>query len=135
MIAVFVLAGPLAGPAAAQSRIKDIVEFEGVREDLPVGYGLVAGLNGTSDKHTSSVFTNKSLIGMLERLGVNARESGLKTNNLAIVMTTATLPPFTNQLVQFSNAELPIQQNKNLESLISRQETDIMVDAASYIGK
>jgi len=42
---------------------------------------------------------------------------------------------FTNQLVQYANVEQAIQQNKNLESLISLQETDIMVGAVSYIGK
>ena len=42
---------------------------------------------------------------------------------------------FTNQLVQFASVEQDIQQNRNLESLISLQETGIMVGAVSYIGK
>ena len=42
---------------------------------------------------------------------------------------------FTNQLVQFANVEQGIQQNRNLESLISLQETNVMVGAVSYIGK
>ena len=79
--------------AASQARIKDIVDFEGVRENLLVGYGLVVGLNGTGDSLSSAVFTKESLIGMLERLGVNARDNNLKTNNVAAVMVTATLPP------------------------------------------
>ncbi len=83
--------------ADAQSRIKDIVEFEGVRENLLVGYGLVVGLNGTGDSLNNAVFTRESLIGMLERLGVNARDDSLKTNNVAAVMVTATLPPFSRQ--------------------------------------
>lgn len=83
--------------AAAQARIKDIVDFEGVRENLLVGYGLVVGLNGTGDSLSSAVFTKESLIGMLERLGVNARDNNLKTNNVAAVMVTATLPPFARQ--------------------------------------
>lgn len=85
-------------PAAhAQSRIKDIVDVEGVRENLLVGYGLVVGLNGTGDSLNSAIFTRESLIGMLERLGVNARDGSLKTNNVAAVMVTATLPPFAHQ--------------------------------------
>jgi flagellar P-ring protein precursor FlgI len=85
------------GGAAAASRIKDIAEFEGVRDNMLVGYGLVVGLNGTGDTLNRSIFTRESLIGMLERLGVNARDTQLRTNNVAAVMVTATLPPFARQ--------------------------------------
>jgi flagellar P-ring protein precursor FlgI len=86
------------GPSHAESevRIKDIADVEGVRENQLVGYGLVVGLNGTGDKLDSNVFTKQSLIGMLERLGVNTRDqaSNLSTKNVAAVMVTATLPAF-----------------------------------------
>ncbi|MCC6469549.1 MAG: flagellar basal body P-ring protein FlgI [Alphaproteobacteria bacterium] len=85
------------GPAGAQSRIKDVAEFESVRANMLIGYGLVVGLNGTGDKLENSIFTRESLIGMLERLGVNARSEALKTKNVAAVMVTATLPAFTRQ--------------------------------------
>ena len=84
-------------PALAASRIKDIVDFEGIRENMLVGYGLVVGLNGTGDSLNKSIFTRESLIGMLERLGVNARDAALRTNNVAAVMVTATLPAFARQ--------------------------------------
>lgn len=42
---------------------------------------------------------------------------------------------FTNQLVQFANVEQQIQSNRNLESLITLQQTNLMVGAVSYIGK
>jgi flagellar P-ring protein precursor FlgI len=82
--------------AAAQVRIKDIADVEGVRENQLVGYGLVVGLNGTGDKLDNSVFTRESLIGMLERLGVNTRdqEAKLETKNVAAVMVTTDLPAF-----------------------------------------
>src|SRR3546814_11259565 len=60
-----------------------------------IGYGLVVGLNGTGDNLDNAVFTKESLIGMLERLGVNARDEDLETKNVAAVMVTATLPPFS----------------------------------------
>ncbi len=82
------------GVADAASRIKDIAAFEGVRSNMLIGYGLVVGLNGTGDTLTNSPFTKESLIGMLERLGVNVRQSSINTNNVAAVMVTATLPPF-----------------------------------------
>ena len=86
----------LAGAAGAQVRIKDIADVEGVRDNQLVGYGLVVGLNGTGDKLDSAVFTRQSLIGMLERLGVNTRdqEGKLQTKNVAAVMVTANLPAF-----------------------------------------
>lgn len=86
-----------AGPAAALSRIKDIADFEGVRDNMLVGYGLVVGLDGTGDSLNNAIFTRESLIGMLERMGVNARDSALRTANVAAVMVTATLPPFARQ--------------------------------------
>ncbi|MFM7416232.1 MAG: flagellar basal body P-ring protein FlgI [Alphaproteobacteria bacterium] len=86
----------LAPPATAQIRIKDIVDMEGVRDNQLVGYGLVIGLNGTGDRLRSAVFTRQSLVGMLERLGVNTRdfERQLDTKNVAAVMVTANLPAF-----------------------------------------
>ena len=95
-LALFVL--PLFSTAAhSASRLKDIVDIEGVRDNMLVGYGLVVGLNGSGDSLTNSPFTAKSLTGMLERLGVNTRGDTLKTKNVAAVMVTATLPPFSSQ--------------------------------------
>lgn len=86
----------LAPPVLAQVRIKDIADVEGVRENQLIGYGLVVGLQGTGDKLDSAVFTRESLIGMLERLGVNTRDqvTKLSTKNIAAVMVTAQLPAF-----------------------------------------
>ncbi|MBY0337781.1 MAG: flagellar basal body P-ring protein FlgI [Acetobacteraceae bacterium] len=88
----------LPGLAAAQGvRIKDIADIEGVRDNQLVGYGLVVGLPGTGDRLRTAIFTRQSLIGMLERLGVNTRdqEARLDTRNVAAVMVTANLPAFT----------------------------------------
>lgn len=90
-------AAPADAAARGLTRIKDIVEFEGVRDNMLIGYGLVVGLNGTGDSLNNSPFTEQSIIGMLDRLGVNVRDDKLNTKNIAAVMVTATLPPFTNQ--------------------------------------
>lgn len=84
-------------PACASSRIKDISDIEGVRENYLIGYGLVVGLNGTGDSISSMAFTEESLIGMLERLGVNTRDGKIKTKNVAAVMVTGSLPAFARQ--------------------------------------
>jgi flagellar P-ring protein precursor FlgI len=87
-----------ASPAEAKTtRIKDIINIEGVRENQLVGYGLVVGLNGSGDSLNNAPFTKQSLSAMLERLGVSIRGQNLNTGNVAAVMVTATLPPFSNQ--------------------------------------
>lgn len=82
-------------PAHATSRIKDLADIEGVRDNQLVGYGLVVGLNGTGDTLNNAVFTRQSLEAMLERLGVNTRGNNLRTDNVAAVMVTANLPAFS----------------------------------------
>ena len=86
--------------ANGASRIKDIVTFEGVRENQLVGYGLAVGLNGTGDSLKNGHFTKQSLLAMLNRLGVKPTEAGLDSKNVAAVMVTANLPPFARQGTQ-----------------------------------
>jgi flagellar P-ring protein FlgI len=85
------------GPTDAASRIKDIVDFEGVRDNMLVGYGLVVGLNNTGDTLKTGHFTKQSLQAMLNRLGVKPTDTGLDSKNVAAVMVTASLPPFARQ--------------------------------------
>ncbi|HVI30324.1 flagellar basal body P-ring protein FlgI [Hansschlegelia sp.] len=87
--------GPSRG--GVTSRIKDLADIEGVRENQLVGYGLVVGLNGSGDTLNAAPFTKQSLQSMLERLGVNTRGATLRTKNVAAVMVTANLPPFGTQ--------------------------------------
>lgn len=96
LVATFIL---LTAPATVQasSRIKDIVQFEGVRENMLVGYGLVVGLNNTGDTLKTGHFTKQSLQSMLNRLGVKPTDSGLDSKNVAAVMVTASLPAFSRQ--------------------------------------
>lgn len=84
-------------PADAASRLKDIVEFEGVRENMLVGYGLVVGLNNTGDTLKTGHFTKQSLQSMLNRMGVKPTDDGLDSQNVAAVMVTAALPAFARQ--------------------------------------
>ncbi|SIS67472.1 flagellar basal body P-ring protein FlgI [Phaeovulum vinaykumarii] len=79
---------------AAPIRIKDLVEFDGVRGNDLVGYGLVVGLNGTGDGLRNSPFTEEIMQNILERLGVNVTGEQFRPKNVAAVMVTAELPPF-----------------------------------------
>jgi flagellar P-ring protein precursor FlgI len=94
-LAAFALLGAV--EANATSRIKDVADFEGVRENMLVGYGLVVGLNKTGDSMKDGHFTKQSLAAMLERLGVKPTQAGLDAKNVAAVMVTAELPGFARQ--------------------------------------
>ena len=83
--------------AVASSRIKDIADFESIRDNMLIGYGLVVGLDGTGDTLRNAPFTRQSLEAMLERLGINTRDADMKTENVAAVMVTANLPAFARQ--------------------------------------
>ncbi|MEL6978870.1 MAG: flagellar basal body P-ring protein FlgI [Pseudomonadota bacterium] len=85
-----------AAPAlgAPQARIKDLVEFEGVRGNDLVGYGLVVGLNGSGDSGRNAPFMEEALGNLLERLGVNVAGDDFRPRNVAAVIVTAEMPPF-----------------------------------------
>ena len=80
--------------ASAEVRIKDLVEFDGVRGNDLVGYGLVVGLNGTGDGLRNAPFTEEIMTSILEQLGVNVTGEQFRPRNVAAVFVTATLPPF-----------------------------------------
>lgn len=79
---------------AAPIRVKDLVEFDGVRGNDLVGYGLVVGLNGTGDGLRNSPFTEEIMANLLERLGANVTGEQMRPRNVAAVMVTAALPAF-----------------------------------------
>src|SRR3954470_1496211 len=113
LVAAVLLA--LSAPAGATSRVKDIADFEGVRSNMLVGYGLVVGLNGTGDSLRNSMFTQESLVAMLERLGVSTRGNALNTKNVAAVMVTATLPPFARQGSRIDVSVSALGDSKSLQ--------------------
>ena len=80
---------------ASPIRIKDLVEFDGVRGNDLVGYGLVVGLNGTGDGIRNAPYTEEMLANLLERLGVNVTGEQFRPKNVAAVFVTASLPPFS----------------------------------------
>ena len=97
LLASAVLAVAPFDAALAFSRVKDLVEVQGIRDNMLVGYGLVVGLNTTGDSLRNAPFTQLSIQTMLERLGVNTRGATLQTKDVAAVMVTANLPAFSGQ--------------------------------------
>jgi flagellar P-ring protein precursor FlgI len=82
--------------SASAERIKDIASIQGVRDNQLIGYGIVVGLDGSGDQTTQTPFTVQSIITMLSQMGVNMPQStSLQLKNVAAVVVTATLPPFS----------------------------------------
>ncbi|MGB6238907.1 MAG: flagellar basal body P-ring protein FlgI [Bradyrhizobium sp.] len=102
-------------PAEATSRIKDLANIEGVRQNQLVGYGLVVGLAGTGDTLNNIPFTKQSLQAMLERMGVNIRGATIRTGNVAAVMVTGNLPPFGTQGTRMDVTVSALGDSKNLQ--------------------
>src|SRR5262249_44097561 len=114
LLAAMTLAGATA-PAGATSRIKDLANIEGVRQNQLIGYGLVVGLNGTGDTLNNIPFTRQSLQAMLERLGVNVRGAQMRTGNVAAVMVTANLPAFATQGTRMDVTVSALGDSKSLQ--------------------
>ncbi len=94
-ICLFMLLIFICGETGAE-RIKDLASIRGVRENQLIGYGLVAGLDGSGDQTTQTPFTVQSIISMMQSLGVMIPAgTSLQLKNIAAVMVTATLPPFS----------------------------------------
>lgn len=84
----------IASTPAHAVRIKDVADIEGVRQNQLVGYGLVVGLDGTGDSKKAR-FTIESVASMLEKMGVTIDPEDIQVDNVAAVMVTADLPPFS----------------------------------------
>jgi len=95
LVSVFALVMIAAAPALSATRLKDIIDIEGVRENQLLGYGIVVGVKGTGDSLRNCAMTRQSLESMMERLGINTRNSTLNTANTAAVVVTANLPAFS----------------------------------------
>src|SRR5260370_5662335 len=102
-------------PAGATSRIKDLANIEGVRQNQLIGYGLVVGLAGTGDTLNNIPFTKQSLQAMLERMGVNIRGATIRTGNVAAVMVTGNLPAFGTHGTRMDVTVSALGDAKNLQ--------------------
>jgi flagellar P-ring protein FlgI len=105
----------LVQPCLALSRVKDLVEIEGIRDNMLVGYGLVVGLNGSGDSLKNAPFTQQSIQTMLERMGVNTRGTTMQTKNTAAVMVTANLGAFASNGTRIDVSVSAMGDAKNLQ--------------------
>lgn len=91
-----VLLSLLLAPPARAERLRDLASIAGVRHNQLIGYGIVVGLDGSGDQTTQTPFTVQSVLSMLQQLGVNLPQgTQLQLKNVAAVMVTSSLPPFS----------------------------------------
>ena len=115
-LAAFIVGAALAAsPALAFSRVKDLVEVQGIRDNQLMGYGLVVGLNGTGDSLKNAPFTQQSIQTMLERLGTNTKGAVMQTKDIAAVVVTANLPAFSSPGSRIDISVSAIGDAKNLQ--------------------
>lgn len=96
LLTSLLLAMTLLAPAARAEQIRELASFAGVRDNALVGYGLVVGLDNSGDQTTQAPFTGQSLTNMLNELGVSVPPgTNMQLRNVAAVMVTADLPPFS----------------------------------------
>jgi len=84
-VCILVLVSWVSASLAGPVRIKDLVDFDGVRGNDLVGYGLVVGLNGSGDGLRNAPFTEDIMTNILERLGVNVTGEQFRPKNVAAV--------------------------------------------------
>jgi flagellar P-ring protein precursor FlgI len=118
-------------PVFGSSRIKDIGHFTGVRNNSLVGYGLVIGLKGTGDKQ-QTVFTQQTLVNMLDRLGLNLNNQVIRVQNVAAVIITADLPAFERPGSKIDVTVSSIGDATSLQGGILLQTPLLGLDGSTY---
>ena len=96
------------------ARIKELADINGVRDNQLVGYGLVVGLDGSGDGK-KALFTVQSMVSMLEKMGITINPGEIAVSNVAAVMVTAKLPPFSKSGSRIDALVSSIGDAKNLQ--------------------
>jgi len=96
------------------TKINDVSNIVGVRENQIIGYSLVVGLQKTGDG-TTSKFTLQSISNMLKAMNIDMRPIDIKSKNVAAVVVTATMKPFARQGDKFDIVVSSIGDAKSLE--------------------
>ena len=96
------------------TKINDVANIVGVRENQLIGYSLVVGLQKTGDG-TTSKFTLQSIANMLKSMDIDMDAIDIKSKNVAAVVVTATMKPFARQGDMFDITVSSIGDAKSLE--------------------
>jgi flagellar P-ring protein precursor FlgI len=116
--------------ASAQTRIKDVATIEGARDNQLIGYGIVAGLDGQGD--SDKQFTQQTIANIARRFGIQIQATDITNKNVAIVMVTATIPPFTRQGTKINAIVASLADAKSLQGGILLQTPLVAGDGQVY---
>ncbi len=100
--------------AVYAAKISDVANIVGVRDNHLIGYSLVVGLEKTGDG-TTSKFTLQSIANMLKAMNIDMSPVDIKSKNVAAVVVTAELAPFSRQGDKFDITVSSIGDAKSLE--------------------
>lgn len=100
--------------SAYATKISDVANIVGVRDNHLIGYSLVVGLQKTGDG-TTSKFTLQSIANMLKAMNIDMNSVDIKSKNVAAVVVTAELPPFARQGDKVNITVSSIGDAKSLE--------------------
>jgi flagellar P-ring protein precursor FlgI len=123
LLAVTILAG-------AQTRIKDVATVEGARDNQLIGYGIVAGLDGQGD--SDKQFTQQTMANIARRFGIIIAPTDITNKNVAIVMVTANIPPFTRQGTKLNATVASLADAKSLQGGVLLQTPLVGGDGQVY---
>lgn len=96
------------------TKITDVANIVGVRDNQIIGYSLVVGLKKTGDG-TTSKFTLQSISNMLKAMNIDMNPVDIKSKNVAAVVVTANLQPFSRQGDKFDITVSSIGDANSLE--------------------
>jgi flagellar P-ring protein precursor FlgI len=96
------------------TKINSVANIVGVRDNQIIGYSLVVGLKKTGDG-TTSKFTLQSISNMLKAMNIDMNPIDIKSKNVAAVVVTANMKPFTRQGDKFDVVVSSIGDAKSLE--------------------
>jgi flagellar P-ring protein precursor FlgI len=128
LILVFILSVTVL--ASAQTRIKDVATVEGARDNQLIGYGVVAGLDGQGD--SDKVFTEQTLSNLARKFGLVIAPTDITNKNVAIVMVTANVPPFSRQGTKLNVTVASLADAKSLQGGVLLQTPLVAGDGQVY---
>jgi flagellar P-ring protein FlgI len=127
---VMILLALLPALAAAQTRIKDVATVEGARDNQLIGYGLVTGLDGSGD--SDKLFTQQTMANMARRFGIMIQPTDITNKNVAIVMVTVNVPPFSPPGAKLNAIVASLADAKSLQGGVLLQTPLIGGDGKIY---
>jgi len=116
--------------AHAQTRIKDVATVEGARDNQLIGYGIVAGLDGQGD--SDKQFTQQTISNLARKFGIIVPPTDITNKNVAIVMVTANIPPFTRQGTRLNATVASLADAKSLQGGVLMQTPLVAGDGQVY---